>query len=217
MIKKKVNYFKNSRIELLDLIPLKNKNANMLEIGAGGGNTLIYAKKHAYAKNISAVELYKIDNSYQNSKEFDDFIIGDIENIELPFDKNHFDVIICADVLEHLKNPYTIVEKLYSYLSKDGIIIASLPNIRYWRIIKTIFIDGDFKYTDAGILDQTHLRFFCKKNMIELFEKYNFKIVHMSSSIEKTGFKSKIFNNLTRRIFEEFLTEQYYIVADKNG
>lgn len=216
---KQNEYFKNVRKDLLDLIPQDNRNGTILEIGAGTGNTLIYAKKNGYAKNIVGIELCKIENSYQNNKEFDDFIIGNIEEIKLSFADKQFDVIICGDVLEHLIDPYSVVDKLKKYLKDDGVFIASIPNIRYYTIIKEIFINGTFKYTNAGILDKTHLRFFCKKDILELFENSSYEIIQLEGNSFFTNLRPKLtlFNNLTFRIFEDFLIEQYFVVAKKNG
>ena len=212
---KEKNYFESVRVELLELIPKKNREGSILEIGAGSGHTLMYARQNGYAKKVYGIELNKIENSYQDSKQFESFLIGNVEDMSLPFKKEQFDVILCGDVLEHLNNPYSLVKILKKYLKKDGVFIASLPNMRYFSIIKEIVIKGDFKYTDRGILDRTHLRFFCKKNMIDLFVQNGYKIDSVVSNISLIGNKSKLFNKLTLRIFEEFLTPQYYIVARK--
>ena len=189
---KENNYFENVRKELLDLIPEKNKNGNMLEIGAGEGNTLLYAKNNDYAKNIYGVELFEIKNSNQTNELLNDFIIGNIENIELPFDDSQFDVMILGDVLEHLVDPYSVVQKLKKYLKDDGVIISSIPNIREWNTMKTIFFNGDFKYEESGILDKTHLRFFTRKNIIELFENNGFNIKQIIGS-NQNEIDAKIF------------------------
>ncbi|MFK5882353.1 MAG: class I SAM-dependent methyltransferase [Sulfurospirillum sp.] len=209
------NYFSNVRLDLLNLTPKCNKRGNVLEIGAGSGDTLLYAKQNGYAKKIYGVELCELKNSFQKSEEFEEFIIGNIEQIKLPFEKNFFDVILCGDVLEHLVDPYNIVRKLRLILKDDGVLIASLPNIRQIQILKQIFLEGDFKYTNAGILDKTHLRFFCKKNMLELFEKNGFEVVNIVSNIYLHGGKTSLFNKLTFGKFEEFLTTQYHLVSQK--
>jgi len=213
---KQQSYFESVRLELLELIPKKNRRGNMLEIGAGSGSTLMYAKQNGYAKNIYGIELNEIKDSHQNSKEFESFIIGNIENMALPFDQNQFDVILCGDVLEHLVDPYSVLRKLKKYLKKDGTFIASIPNIRYFSILKQLILHGDFKYTERGILDRTHLRFFCKKNMIELFEGNGYSVCRIISNISLIGNKSKKFNKITFGKFEEFLTPQYYLVVNKN-
>lgn len=212
---KSINYFQNVRKELLDLIPLENRKGNMLEIGAGGGNTLIYAQENNYAEHVSGVELCKIEDSFQESIKFDKFLIGDIEKIALPFDDNKFDVILRGDVLEHLVNPDTIISKLSELLLSNGVIIASLPNIRQMHVLKEIVFNGDFKYTDAGILDRTHLRFFCKKNMIELFESKGLRVERIVSSSNLIGKTTKLLNKLTFNIFDQFLAAQYYLVVRK--
>jgi len=213
-------YFDNVRKDLLDLIPDDNKNKTILEIGAGGANTLIYAKKNGYAQNIYGVELFKIENSNQTNSLLEKFILGDIEKTELPFENNKFDVIICGDVLEHLIDPYTIIAKLKSFLKDDGVIIASIPNIREYKTMKTIFFKGDFKYTDSGILDKTHLRFFTKKNMIDLFKNNNYTIKNIVSSNKGDAMrffkKLRFFKLFLQLFFEEFFTVQYFIVASKN-
>ncbi|UCN01130.1 class I SAM-dependent methyltransferase [Sulfurimonas sp. SWIR-19] len=208
-------YFRNVRKELLDLIPNQNRMGTMLEVGAGEGNTLFYAKENGYANKIYGVELCELKNSFQKSKEFEEFIIGDIEQTKLPFEKNFFDVILCGDVLEHLINPNNLVGKLNLLLKDNGVLIVSLPNIRQIQILKQIFLEGDFRYTEAGILDKTHLRFFCKKNMLELFQSNNMNVKKIISNSNLIGNTTKKINKLTFNLFDEFLAAQYYLVVGK--
>lgn len=108
---KRNNYFKNIRKELLDLIPQQNKRGSILELGAGSGATMIYAKQNGYAKKIYGIELCKVESSFHESSEFESFLIGNVENMNLNYDEKSFDVILCGDVLEHLIDPYEIVKK----------------------------------------------------------------------------------------------------------
>lgn len=216
---KKSKYFKNVRKELLDLIPNENKNGNLLEIGVGEGNTLLYAKENNYAQNIYGVELFKMENSNQTSSQFEEFLIANIEETELPFEDSKFDAILLGDVLEHLINPYTTLNNLKKYLKPNGVVIASIPNIREWKTMKTIFFKGDFKYTDSGILDKTHLRFFTKKNIIELFENNNYKIENIVGSNKGSAMRYlkrlRLFKFFLQVFFEELVSIQYFVVAKK--
>ena len=209
------NYFKNIRKELLNLIPQQNRNGSILEIGAGSGATMIYAKQNGYAKKIYGIELCKVDDSFQENSEFESFLIGNIENMNLGYDEKSFDVILCGDVLEHLINPYEIVKKIKFFLKDDGVLIASLPNIRQIQMMIQIYLKGDFRYEEAGILDKTHLRFFCKKNMIELFENKGLQVEQIVSNSNLIGKTTKLLNKLTFNIFDEFLAAQYYLVVRK--
>lgn len=213
-------YNQQPRKELLELIPSTNRDGDILEIGAGAGDTLLYAKEHGFAKNIYGVELCKIENSNQDNKIFSDFIIGNIETMDLPFEDSQFDVILCGDVLEHLVNPYKTLELLKRLLKPNGVLIASIPNIREFETMKKIFFQGDFRYEDSGILDRTHLRFFCKKNIIELFENQDYNIINIVSSnkgLAMRYFKRlRIFKLFLQIFFEELVTVRYYVVASKN-
>lgn len=209
------NYFKNIRKELLDLIPQQNRNGSILEIGAGSGATMIYAKQNGYVKKIYGIELCMVEDSFQKSSEFENFLIGNVENMDLEYDEKSFDVILCADVLEHLINPYEIVEKMEFFLKDDGVIIASLPNIRQIQMMIQIFLKGDFRYEKVGILDKTHLRFFCKKNMIELFENRGLRVAKIISNSNLIGKTTKLLNRLTFNLFDQFLAAQYYLVVRK--
>ena len=215
-------YFGYVRKELLELIPENSKGGSLLEIGAAGGNTTLYAKEHGYAEKIYGVELCPIEGSNQNHPSFSKFIIGDLEKMELPFEEKSLDVILCGDVLEHLVDPYTQVAKLQPLLKDDGVLIVSLPNIRQWRIVKKILVHGDFQYEDSGILDRTHLRFFTKRNMIDLFENNGYQVQKIvpndMCSTDKTKLHQRFFKKLScikRHLFEEFYATQYYLVLSK--
>jgi len=219
MEEKKYIYQQRPRKELLELIPLENRNGSMLEIGAGAGDTLLYAKENSFARNIYGVELFQIKGSNQESNIFSDFIIGNIETMTLPFEHSQFDVIVCGDVLEHLIDPSETLKQLKKYLKPNGVIIASIPNIREFETMKKIFFQGDFRYEDSGILDRTHLRFFCKKNIIDLFENQDYNIINIVSSNKGLGMRYlkrlRVFKLFLQIFFEEFVTVRYFVVASK--
>jgi SAM-dependent methyltransferase len=208
-------YYGFLRKELLELIPMSNREGTLLEVGAAGGRTLVYAKENGFANKVYGIELCKIENSFQNDKKIDSFLIRDIEKIELPYKENFFDVILCADVLEHLVDPWKVLSELRLYLKDGGVLIASIPNIRHYSALKKIFINGSFKYEEAGIFDKTHLRFFCKKDIKMLFESQGYKVINLTNNVVKKGKLSKKVNKITFGIFEEFLVIQYYLVGKK--
>lgn len=70
-----------------------------------------------------------------------------------------YDVIVCADVLEHLRDPTGVLAALAALLRPGGSVVVSLPNVGFWRN-RLALLRGRWDYTDQGILDRTHLRFF---------------------------------------------------------
>ena len=211
------NYFTGTRIDLIQLLP-KNPKQKVLEIGAGGGDTIAYIKSNNLAEEVVGVELFEIPNSNQKNPVIDKFIFGNIEQIELPFEENYFDVIICGDVLEHLIDPWSVVDKLSNYLKKGGVVLASLPNIREMNTLIKIAFLGDFRYKEeGGVLDKTHLRFFCKKNIIDLLSTSKLKPIYNCPSFKYNPSQKsrKIMNILTLGLFQNFLTFQHLIISEK--
>lgn len=210
------NYFAHCRTDMLDVIPRREKN-KILEIGAGSGETLLKAKALGLAEEVVGVELVRLEDSKQFHPAMDRFIIGDVEQMDLPFEQNYFDVILCGDVLEHLVDPWGTVKKLCTHLRPNGYFIASIPNFREIKTLLSIVMRGDFNYNDAGILDRTHFRFFCKKNMLELLEHSGLTVISITSNLDILGKGKRVFlNKLTFRVFAEFLEGEYLLVARKD-
>lgn len=95
---------------------------------------------------------------------------------KLPADNN---VIICSDVLEHLPRPDRLLEGLREKLRPEGIVLVALPNIAHYSIRIRLAL-GRFDYTDEGILDRTHLRFYTLRTARSLFESCGIEILSES-------------------------------------
>jgi 2-polyprenyl-3-methyl-5-hydroxy-6-metoxy-1,4-benzoquinol methylase len=214
MLEKTNNYFSDIRWDIINLIPAgKNK---ILEIGCGTGNTGKVLKEQGKAAEVIGIE--KIPQAAESAKKnLNAVITADIETIKMPFDKGYFDYIIAADIMEHLYSPWLTISNLKAYIKKDGFIIASLPNIRNWRIVRGLLFKGDWNYSNAGLLDDTHIRFFTKKTMMKLFQSEGFTIHLVTPRFRlEPANRYNILNNLTLRLLEEFWAEQYIIMARKN-
>lgn len=198
-----------------DLIVMIEPGANtVLDIGCGTGATGRMLKKAKIAKEVIGIDsASKVINEAE--KNLDEVINADIETVELPFQQEHFDYIICADVLEHLRDPWSVLKKIRPYLKKEGYIVVSIPNIRNWRVLKDLIIKGKWTYVDQGILDNTHLRFFTKSSIKELFLSTNFNIVEIKGSKAKWSYKLKLANALTLGLLKNFLIGQYIVKAQR--
>ena len=146
----------------------KNKNCTIYGIDIDV-EALKHVKSSGYYK-----DLFKIDLDYTDKfrKEFERFNA---------LSKGLFDFIICADVLEHFKDPTQALEIISSKLKLSGEIVISIPNIAHLDIILNL-LEGKFNYSDFGLLDNTHLRFFTKESFVEWINLAN-------DNFKKKGFK----------------------------
>jgi SAM-dependent methyltransferase len=85
------------------------------------------------------------------------------------------DIIICADVLEHLRDPWTVLAWLRTLPAPGGRAVISVPNIAHWTARRAL-LRGRFDYTDFGLLDRTHLRFFTRATAAELARRAGFAV-----------------------------------------
>jgi len=90
-----------------------------------------------------------------------------------------FDIIVCADVLEHTRNPEENLGRLLPCLRDGGSVICSLPNIANWRI-RFRLLTGRFDYEQLGILDESHLRFFTRTTAEQMFARLRLRVLRMT-------------------------------------
>ena len=214
---KSTSYFTNARFDLIKLLPANSEN-KVLELGSGGGDTLVEIKKRKLAKEVVGVELMEIPNANQSNPLIDQFILANVEKQDLPLPNAYFDAILIGDVLEHLEDPWKTIAYLSQFLKKGGVFIVSVPNIQYYTAFYKIYIKGNFGYEKEGLFDKTHLRFFCKKNIEQLFTTPFLKVESITAIETVRGDKptiKSVFNLLTFKKLEQFLALQYIVVAKK--
>lgn len=213
MLKKHEDYFSRTKWDINELV--RDGDNIILEIGCGEGNSGKNLKEQGKAVEVVGVE--KVPEIAEIAKtKIDKVICADVEFLKLPFSKEYFDYVIIGDVLEHLYDPWMVVSELRQYLKRGGYIIASIPNIRNWRIIRDLVLKGEWEYCSEGLLDDTHLRFFTKKSMMRLFESKDFEVNRIIPRFKfRPTSKSNILNNFTLGLLEGFLARQYLIEAKK--
>jgi 2-polyprenyl-3-methyl-5-hydroxy-6-metoxy-1,4-benzoquinol methylase len=204
-------YYNMMKGQFLNFIP-KGPNS-VLDIGCGSGRLGESLRKEGKASNIIGVEIFRPAAQYAE-KTYDHVYVGNIESMELDF-YEQFDFIVCGDIIEHLVDPWRFLGRINHWLKKDGIVLCTLPNIRFWLILYEIIFLGVWRYRDDGILDKTHLRFFTNKTAKEIFNDNNFDIIHTEIIID--GWKKKTMNIVTGKMFKEFLGKQILYVFKKKG
>lgn len=168
-------YYLNIRKHLIDMIQREQDACfRVLEVGCGCGATLSHIKWQYQNAQVYGIELE--EKAASLGKYMGDIIIGDIETMELPFAEDMFDYIIFGDVLEHLHDPGKVVKKCKSILKRDGKILASIPNLLNVSVIAPL-LRGRFQYTEAGLLDKTHIHLFTKYEIEKMFSLSGFRIL----------------------------------------
>jgi len=185
-------YYKNPRMPMLKYIPENIKTS--LEVGCAYGNfSLLLQEK--FDTECWGVEIVK-DAADIASQKLNKVLNCDINDAMKQLPNNYFDCIIFNDVIEHLLDPYEVLKKIKVKLNKDGVIIASIPNVRFWNNIKALFFAGEWNYRDSGILDWTHLRFFTYKSIVKMFKETGYEIINIEGLRPKKSFSFCISNFL---------------------
>jgi 2-polyprenyl-3-methyl-5-hydroxy-6-metoxy-1,4-benzoquinol methylase len=106
-------------------------------------------------------------------------IVGDAEKIDYAAELagEEFDVVLFADVLEHLKEPGDVLRRVRQFIAENGVVIASIPNVAHGSV-RLALLGGEFRYRDWGLLDDTHLRFFTRSSIQDLFEETGYVVTH---------------------------------------
>jgi SAM-dependent methyltransferase len=142
-------------------------NTKVLEFGSATGYATLYMVEKL---NCTVTCVEKIPEMAAIGKQFaHKMIIADVDVDDWENELDCcFDYIIFADILEHLSHPEKVVAKAKNFLKEDGYIITSIPNIGHNAIIMSLR-NGLFKYTETGLLDNTHIHFFTRESIFELF------------------------------------------------
>ena len=146
------------RNDILNLIPRSAKN--IFDVGCSVG-MLGKQIKQKYHVEVVGLEVNK-EMALIAKNNVDKIIVADAEvlNFSYYFPVGYFDCIIFADILEHLHDPWTVLKNITEVLSEEGVVIASIPNIRHYTTLINLIFKGIWPYRDRGIHDKTHLRFF---------------------------------------------------------
>jgi len=208
---KNPGYYNQIRFDAIDVILTEISlpvDAKVLDVGCGSCETLTFLKENGYCGVIDGVEISVIEKSNQQNPLIENLYIGEIENVLDSLKRDYYDLVLCLDVLEHLVDPWRVVIDLSSKINKDGYLLVSCPNIREIRTIYQIFVKGSFKYSEAGILDRTHLRFFTAGDLRTL-ECENLDFLKLIPNYKLAPNRRKI-KKLHFGILDTVLAPQYF-------
>ena len=208
------NYFQIQRHEMLEYIP--KSVSILLDVGCSSGSF------GQLIKATHSVEVWGIEPNKSAaeiaSQTLDKVICGAFDSsLNLP--EQSFDCIVFNDVLEHLVNPKDALTYCQQLLKNKGVIVASIPNVRYFDNIWNLLVKKDWEYTESGILDKTHLRFFTNKSIVSTFDAagYEVELIEGINPLERIHpYLLKKFRFLNRLLFnniEDMRYLQFAVVA----
>ncbi len=166
-------YYEFERPEVIALIPPGARRVLEFGCAAGACGARIRRERGAY---VVGVELLPEPAELARTR-LDEVIVGDCERMDFAehFTPGEFDAILFADVLEHLRDPEAVIERVKPYLAPGGVIVASIPNARNASVV-TMLARGDWTYQEAGLMDRTHIHFFTRREIQRAFGRAGYRI-----------------------------------------
>ena len=194
---------------MLKYIPNGTKTILEFGCGFGGFSTLV---KEKLGIESWAVEIEK-NAAQEAAKKLDKVINADASEALQQIPDDYFDCIVLFDILEHLIDPYGLLCELKHKLTTNGVIVASIPNIRYYRAFVDFVIHGNWDYKEHGIMDKTHLRFFTYKSISKTFKQLGFEILELQGIHPTSSRTYKLLNILFLNLVSDIRYKHFAVVV----
>jgi len=202
-------YFSQSRPEMLPFVP--HQAARILDVGCGEGWFGSQIKQRQNAE-VWGIEL-EPQAGKAAGKKLDKVLIGDLMQIINELPEAYFDCIALNDILEHLVDPFYVLQVLRTKLSANGILVCSLPNVRFLGVLKDLLLKKQWRYTEGYVLDKTHLRFFTQKSILEIMDNLGYEVLSLQGINGIKSFKFTLLNLLTFGFLSDARYLQFACVA----
>lgn len=198
------SYYATYRREMLPFVPANCRRLLDVGCGAGGFGALV---KRERGTEVWGAE-YEPRVAQLAAGQLDRVICGDFVDVAgLP--DGYFDVVMFNDSLEHFRDTDPPLQRAKKLLAPGGVVIASIPNVRYIDNVYHFLIEKDWHYAESGILDNTHLRFFTRKSMVRTFEEAGYTIDSITGINSHYWSGKRIF--LLRLFFEKWIEDMRYL------
>lgn len=209
------HYYRQDRSELLHLIPSGIRT--LLDVGCGGGHFCAAVKSRHPGIETWGIEMNEAAAQLA-STQVDHVVCASFDS-QAPLPAEYFDVICFNDSLEHFTEPFEPLAKARSLLTRQGMIICSVPNVRYIENLRHLLIEMDWKYEASGIRDNTHLRFFTRKSLVRTFCEAGFEVVTVEGLNRRSwaGWRTRLLQLAFSRWMADTMYLQFAIVARFKG
>jgi 2-polyprenyl-3-methyl-5-hydroxy-6-metoxy-1,4-benzoquinol methylase len=207
-------YYHQSRPEMLALIP--PDTTAVLDVGCGSGGFGLGVRERLPECRICGIELFPEVASRVPSV-YEKIWVGNVTDVLTEIAESQFDVIVFNDLLEHLVDPYSCLKSCQRLLSPRGKILASIPNMRFWPALSDLVFQADWRYRDAGVMDETHLRFFTQKSIRRMFDEcgYDVELIHGINKTWIFSWRWRMLNLIMRGQLSDCLFPQFAVLAGR--
>lgn len=205
------SYFDRARVDFVHRLPL-DPTATVLEIGCGTGATGALALKRGRAGRYVGVELF--EGAAASARDvLSEVVVGDVEQLAFDWQPAQFDALILSEVLEHLREPWAVLQTLSRYVRPGGLVLASSPNVSHWRVIREL-AQGRFPLADRGVFDRTHMRWFTPETFVAMFEDAGFSVDRVRP-VTPFSPRTRMFSLLTGGRYDHLFMTQISIEAHR--
>ena len=199
------DYGVRSRADVVALLdpPL----GDVLDVGCAEGANAD-ALRAAGATRVAGIEL---DEGFAGAARarLDEVVTGSVEDV-LPWPPASFDTVLCYDVLEHLRDPWSVLGRLHGLLRPGGRVHVALPNARHTSLWVPLVRHGRFAYGPEGVLDVTHLRFFARRDAEDLVRGAGFELTAVEHQRPDTR-HGRLALRLAPRLWPELRAIHWYV------
>lgn len=199
------HYADSTRQPLLTLVP--DTATRILDVGC---NTGAFGSA---IKLLRPTEIWGIEPdplAAQVAQTRLDHVVIDFFTSTNPIPDGYFDLVTFNDSLEHMSDPATALALARQKINAKGAVQCCVPNMLHVENLEHLLIEKDWQYTEQGVPDRTHLRFFTRKSICRLFEETGYRVQKIEFINEDWWQREKLARRMLFRLFDKFTSEMKY-------
>ena len=209
--RRSADYFSHARTEIEPLLP--EGAVRVLDVGCGKGATVEWLKENGRCSFAAGIEM-DAAAARRARRHCDRLAVGDAQEVlDEALAWGPYDVVLCLDVLEHMAEPWEFLGRLASAMAPGAQVIASVPNVRHYKVSLPLLLAGRFEYEAQGVLDRTHLRFFTRRSAQRMFSNGSFELTTLRPSRPPAGSPSWFAHVASLGLLSDLFAVQFLLDA----
>ena len=204
------DYYVAERPEFISFVRHSGPFENAIDIGCAGGKLGASLLSNHIVKSCDGIEPFPAAAIIARGS-LHRVWQGTLESLANDVPWQEYDLLVMADVLEHLADPWSALRWLHDKTAANCRLALSVPNVRHYKVVLPLLFKGEFRYRSHGIMDRTHLHFYTMNSIAETLKECGWKILRSDSHMKKS-YRRWFFPT---RLLEPFLAVQHLLIAEK--